>query len=152
MIKIVSWNIAQRDEAWRSLLDLDADVALLQEATAPPPDVGSRLGIDPRRWRTDGAGLDRPWRTAVVKLSDRVDVAWIEPRAIVDAKRGELAVSRLGTLAAARVSTEAGGPMFVVSMYGAWETPHDCSRRSQHFESVRRARKCLLGISLLYCV
>jgi hypothetical protein len=39
MLKIISWNIARRELAWRSLLDSGADVALLQEATEPPSDV-----------------------------------------------------------------------------------------------------------------
>ena len=42
-VKIVSWNVAHRHEPWRCLLDMDADVALLQEAGEPPPD---RRGAD----------------------------------------------------------------------------------------------------------
>ena len=38
-IRIVSWNIAKKHEPWRQLLDMDVDVALLQEATEPPEDV-----------------------------------------------------------------------------------------------------------------
>jgi hypothetical protein len=30
-LNLISWNIARRDDAWRRLLDTDADVALLQE-------------------------------------------------------------------------------------------------------------------------
>jgi len=44
-----------------------AEVALLQEATAPPPDVASRLEMDAAPWETAGAGTHRPWRTAVVR-------------------------------------------------------------------------------------
>ncbi len=79
MVKVLAWNIARRDEAWRYLLDADADMALLQEATAPPADVARRLEVDPSPWRTAGAGEHRPWRAAVVKLSSRVQVQWIEP-------------------------------------------------------------------------
>ena len=79
-MKIISWNIARRDEAWRSLLDTDVDIALLQEASEPPPDVAGRIDCDPAPWYTAGAGLNRPWRTAVVKLSDRVEVEWLEPK------------------------------------------------------------------------
>ena len=39
MMKIIAWNIARRDEAWRSLLDTDCDIALVQEAADPPADV-----------------------------------------------------------------------------------------------------------------
>ena len=30
--KVVSWNVSKRQEPWRQLLMMDADVALLQEA------------------------------------------------------------------------------------------------------------------------
>jgi endonuclease/exonuclease/phosphatase family metal-dependent hydrolase len=124
MMKIVAWNIARREECWRALLGTDADLALLQEATPPPPDIAERFDIDPSPWRTAGNGLNRPWRTAVVKLSDRVGVQWLEPKSIEDAAPGELAVSRLGTLTAAAVTPDNGEPLTVVSVYGAWERPH----------------------------
>ena len=46
MVKLVSWNIARREAAWRLLADADADVALLQEAVPPPGDVPARLNVD----------------------------------------------------------------------------------------------------------
>ena len=64
MLKIVSWNIGQRPAAWRSLVDSDADVALLQEACEPPPDIVSRFDVGIEPWRTEGSGLKRPWRAA----------------------------------------------------------------------------------------
>jgi endonuclease/exonuclease/phosphatase family metal-dependent hydrolase len=131
MMKMISWNIAQREEAWRLLLDVDADIALLQEATEPPADVARALDVDPASWRTVGAGLDRPWRVAVVKLSNRVDVQWIEAKPIEDAQRGELAVSRLGTLAAATVTPSSGEPLIVASLYAAWEKHHSSTGRSE---------------------
>jgi len=77
MLKIVAWNIARRVEAWRCLADCDADIALLQEAAKPPADLTTRFEIDPAPWHTAGAGVNRCWRAAVVKLSDRVAVpAW----------------------------------------------------------------------------
>lgn len=124
MVKVIAWNIARRDEAWRCLLDSDADIALLTEAAAPPADVARRLDVDPAPWRTSGAGLNRPWRAAVVKLSNRVEVQWIEPKAVADAEPGELAVSRLGTLSTAVVTPAAGDPFIVASMYAPWEKPH----------------------------
>ena len=41
-VTVVSWNIATRREPWRQLLGMDADIALLQEATPPPDDVARR--------------------------------------------------------------------------------------------------------------
>lgn len=128
MLRILTWNIARRADAWRSLLDSDADIALLQEAAEPPPDVARQIDVDPAPWRTAGAGLSRPWRTAVVRLSDRVEVQWIEAKALADASPGELAVSRPGTLAAAIVALPAHAPLVVASMYAPWEKPHELTR------------------------
>jgi len=123
-MKIISWNIAHRDDAWRSLLDCDADVALLQEAAEPPSDVASRFQVDPEPWFTAGVDRKRPWRTAVVGLSKRVKLEWLKPRSIDVATPGELAVSRLGTLAAARVTTPDGIDLELASVYAVWERPH----------------------------
>lgn len=124
MLKIIAWNIARRVEAWRYLLDTDADIALIQKATEPPVDVVRRIDVDPAPWRTAGAGLNRPWRAAVVRLSDRVTVEWLEPKAVDDAHPRELAISRLGTLAAAILTPTIGESFMVASMYAPWEKPH----------------------------
>ena len=124
MVKLIAWNIARRVEPWRYLLDSDADIALLQEAAEPPADVARRLDVDPAPWRTAGAGLQRPWRTAVVNLSKRVGVQWLEANAMSDASPGELAVSRLGTLAAGIVTASDSAPFIVASMYAPWEKLH----------------------------
>ena len=52
-VTVVSWNIARNHEPWRQLLQMDADVALLQEA-APPPDDVVRL-LDATLPAADGA-------------------------------------------------------------------------------------------------
>ena len=126
VLRVVCWNIARRREAWRCLLGMDADVALLQEAAEPPPGVAERFDVSPGLWCTGGADVDQPrlWRTAVVKLSDRVDGDWIEAKPIAEAGPGELAVSRAGTLAAATVTPPGGEPLVVVSMYAPWTRPH----------------------------
>jgi endonuclease/exonuclease/phosphatase family metal-dependent hydrolase len=123
-MKLISWNIAQRKEAWRRLLDTDADVALLQEATEPPPDVASRIEVDAEPWHTCGDGSSRPWRAAVVRLTNRVQVDWLTPIPLEQAVAGDLAVSRSGTLAAAEVTAPGGARCTLVSMYGLWESPH----------------------------
>jgi endonuclease/exonuclease/phosphatase family metal-dependent hydrolase len=125
VVKVIAWNIAHRDDSWRSLLDSDADIALLQEASAPPIDVAGRITVDPAPWQTAGAGVNRRRRTAVVKLSNRVDIQWLEPKQLADAGPRELAVSRAGTLAAAIVTPVIGEPFVVASMYAVWENPHD---------------------------
>ena len=123
-MKLISWNIARRQEAWRRLLDTDADIALLQEATEPPPDIASRIEVDAEPWRTCGADAIRPWRTAVVRLTRRVSVNWLTPVCLEQAATGELAVSRRGTLAAAEVAEPNGMRCTVVAMYALWEKPH----------------------------
>ena len=125
-VKLISWNIARRQECWRRLLDMGADLALLQEAAEPPPDIAERIEFNPELWRMAGDDTDRlrAWRAAVVKLSDRVQVDWIEAKSIAEAKSGELAVSRLGTLAAAHVTPPGSEPFVCISMYAPWTTPH----------------------------
>ena len=59
IVKIVSWNIARRAECWEHLIDMGADVALLQEAAEPPTEFADRIDVDPARWRTAGGD----WRS-----------------------------------------------------------------------------------------
>ena len=122
-VKIVSWNVAGRTDPWNVLADSDADVGLLQEAGWPPQEVTERFEIDPAPWSTAGMDGARPWRTAVVRLSDRVAVHWIEAKPLDYAGPGELAVSRLGTLTAAQVEAPNLEPFVVVSMYSLWLRP-----------------------------
>jgi len=116
VVKLVSWNMAHREEAWRFLLEGDADVALLQEAVPPPADVAMRLKVDSSPWETAGAGVYRPWRTAVVGLTDRVEVDHLEAMSLPEAPYGGLAVSRPGTLAAALVTPRDGEPLYADGM------------------------------------
>ena len=66
MIKIISWNIGRRSDAWESLLAMDADIALLQEASEPPRPLPPGVEIDPSPWHTAGSGLNRRRKAAVV--------------------------------------------------------------------------------------
>jgi endonuclease/exonuclease/phosphatase family metal-dependent hydrolase len=120
MVKIVAWNMAHRRAAWPFLLDSDADIALLQEATEPPADVAARLSVDSAPWRTGAQN----WRAAIAQLSNCAEVRWLESKPLADAHAGELGVSRPGTLAAATVTPSLGEPIIVVSVYAMWEEPH----------------------------
>lgn len=124
MTKIIDWNINQRDGAWCDLVKSGADVALIQEACRPPVEIATQIEVDSSPWATAGLGLRRPWRTAVVKLSDRVEVRWFEQRELHEAARGEFGVSRLGTLAVALITPTSGEPFLVASMYAPWEKQH----------------------------
>lgn len=119
-IKLVSWNIAQRRAPWEWLPEMDADVALLQEAGPPPRDTG--LEVNPGAWQTAGDEAQRLWRCAVVKLSARVEVEWIPTVPLTQAGRGALGVSRPGTLAGAVISADGCEPFTALSMYAPWET------------------------------
>ena len=108
---------------WHCLTAMDADVALLQEAAAPPQEVRSQIHVDSAVWYTAGW----PWweaRTAIAKLSQRVEVEWIMAKPVGQADSGELGASRLGTLTAARVKADGVEPFVAVSMYSFWEKPH----------------------------
>jgi len=124
-LKIISWNIAHRKEPWFHLLDSHADVALLQEASKPPIEVQQKISVDYELWETVTPGKNSPWRTAVVKLSDQVEVEWIKPIPIGQAGWGQFAVSRPGTLAAAQVRYQDVLPILLISMYGFWEKSHE---------------------------
>ena len=120
--------MAHRHQAWRHLAGLDVDVALVQEAAAPPEDVAGRFETDNAPWSTVSEGKTSPWRTAVVKLSDRVKVEWINAKPIHESRSGDMAVSRSGTLAAAKVTEMSGESLTLVSLYGFWESPHSSTK------------------------
>jgi hypothetical protein len=144
-MKIVAWNIARRSEPWRELANSDADVALLQEAAAPPRDVEHRLQPNPEPWRTAGPG-----RPSVEGCGSQAQGHRIRrERGAGRGPTGELAVSRLGTLAAAELTCERLGETFtIVSMYGLWERPHTSTRSSWIYAdaSVHRLISDLSGL------
>ena len=158
-ITVVSWTIATRHEPWRQLLAMDADVALLQEAAPPPDDVArlrdatlppadhsGPLDIGPREawdshswnsdwWRGRWSALYDRW-PMVVRLSDRVDVEWFKQVGPTGwPEQDEIAVSGIGTIAAALVTARDGStaPFVVVSMYGRWVGSHSSIKTSWSF-------------------
>ena len=132
---VVSWNIAKKHAAWRQLVEMGADVALLQEAAMPPADVGDTIDTGPREhwnwhvWSSqwwEGRWPNLFARSAmVVRLSDRVEVEWFKQVGpISEVAPDEIAVSGLGTIVAARVSADGTPPFIVVSMAANWIGPH----------------------------
>ena len=137
---VVCWNIARRQEPWRQLAAMDADVALLQEATPPPPDVADEVDTGPpAHW--DSHGWNSRWYEGrfdrlydrwpmVVKLSDRVEVEWFrQVSPISETEEDEIAVSGIGTIAAARVIPRDAPPFIAASMYALWIRPHPSTGR-----------------------
>ena len=132
MIKVVSWNVGNRKEPWRELLQMaregDADLALLQEAGGVPDDLV--VACDDPEFRNRNL-YDR--RALVVKLSDRITVEWyrqVPPDAVLE--EDAIGVSCTGTIAAARVIPhESEEDAFVtVSMYARWLKPHPSAKSS----------------------
>ena len=132
---VVSWNIAKKHEPWRQLVRMGADVALLQEAGQPPADVANQVetGVvecwDPHGWNS--RWFEGRWNnlcdrfSMVVKLSDRVRVEWFKQVSpISDTAEDEIAVSGIGTIAAARITPQDAPPFVAVSMYARWIKPH----------------------------
>ena len=141
MVKVVCWNTNHPKEPWRWLHQMDADVALVQEACDPPSDARDRVDIGPKEhW--DAAVWNSEWwngrfpklsdrQTMVVKLSDRVRIEWFKQVGPVSTIQGdEIAVSGIGTIAAARVIPLGGTAesFIAVSMYARWIAPHPSTR------------------------
>ena len=122
MVKIICWNIAHRHAAWRLLARCDVDIALLQEAVLPPDDVAGRVEVDQAPFH-DASG-HRISRAAVVKLSYRVQVEWLEPVPLAIAGSGDFAVSKAGSIAAAIVTGPGVRPFVAASICAAYEKPH----------------------------
>ena len=140
-IQVVSWNVAKRHAPWRELVEMDAEVALLQEAGNFPADVADRVDTGPpeswdsHRWNSDWwqgrfPRLFDRW-AKIVKLSDRVGVEWFRQVSPISwVNDDEIAVSGIGTIAAARVTPATAEPIVVVSMYARWAGPHPTTNSS----------------------
>ena len=137
MIKLVSWNIAKRQQPWRDLLEMDVDVALLQEAGDPPPEVRDKIDMgEPEVYDSHvvySSDYQQYWSNLfdrwcrVVKLSDRVDVDWFKQiPPVAGAPPGTIPTSGIGTIAAAKITPidREAEPFIAISMYGRWMGSH----------------------------
>ena len=129
-VKIVSWNMNESIVPWHELVGMDADVALLQEACEPPCNIKRRIDVGYQSWETRGHDARRPWRTAVVRLSDRVELERIDTRSLEYADPEDLAVSRPGTLSVAIVKAPGVECFTVASMYSLRAKPHTSTASS----------------------
>ncbi len=128
MIKIVSWNTGFARQPWFELLEMDIDVALLQETCTPPPEILDSIELGPYKpWLGESYTTTALRPPRVVRLSNQVEVEWYEQ---VEPHRGTLGprqmpVSGIGLCDAAIVTPVDGGePFNVVSMYAAWQSSH----------------------------
>ena len=92
-----------------------------------------KISVDPSPWMIVGAGKNRQWKSAIVDLSQKAKIEWIESKSIENAMPGELGISRVGTLSAAKVTPDEGLPFVVISMYAVWENPHTSTQSSSIF-------------------
>ena len=131
-IKVVSWNIAKMRQPCRDLVDMGADVALLQEVGTVPEDVLERVELNPHRpWLSHNSDTGQAYYDRwpmVVRLSDRVKVEWfrqIGPIGVDPQCPHDMAVSGIGTIEVARVIPVDGpDPFIAASMYARWFSPH----------------------------
>ena len=132
MVKLVSWNIDTMPEPWRELIEMDADVALLQEVGSVPEDVLDRVELSPHiPWLSHDPTTGYPhydrW-PMVVRLSDRVRVEWfrqIGPTWVARERPGDVAVSGIGIIDVAKIIPKSGPePFIAASMYARWFKPH----------------------------
>ena len=131
MKRVVCWNINAKLSPWTELFGMDADVALLQEVKAIPKVLPAGVARCPNR-------LNEPWGDGfidrwpmIVKLSNRVEVEWFRGvMPISEPQANEMAVSGIGTIAAARVLPNDGETFVAISMYARWIKPHVSTRSS----------------------
>ena len=119
-VRLVSWNVNGRD-LLAELEPLDADLALLQEVRLPKRDAFEILPHDDEGWETAG-GSARHFRTAIVRLSDRVK---LEPRRTVGLgfHQGpdEWGISAQGSITVVDVVVGDRVVFTAVSVYAPWE-------------------------------
>ena len=58
-MKIISWSMQHKHSSWRRLLEMDIDLAPLQEGSKRPSDVAKRLQAEP-----SSAVDSAPWQAA----------------------------------------------------------------------------------------
>ena len=149
MITILNWNMQHKRDSWRFLWERhgDADIALLQEACTPPEDVADKLDVDPDPFRNVSG--TRISRSAIVKLSDRVQVEWLRPVPLAQAQPGDFAVSHPDCISVAIVTPPNGEPFFAVSMCAGYERPHPSTGNKSWNVLDASAHRTISDLSLL---
>ncbi len=122
-LKLLSWNINQKEEAWDIVFNSGVDAALLQEAKEPPQKIAQKINLDINGgWFQPGQ--TQKWRAAVVGLSERIIFKPIKIQVVGGKDPYALMVSRPGTMSAANIEVKATGEKFtIVSLYSYWENP-----------------------------
>ena len=128
-------NFRRAHQNWSKFKDggeLECDIALLNEATPPPPDFGMRVCTEGKTVGRDdvthGGKKVRDWATAVVSLDPLAwpEDVWALPPRYAD-RRSKLMVSRPGSWTAAVVSLPNGERVTAISLYGLLDERSDAS-------------------------
>ena len=121
LLSLLSWNMNQQASNWTTVLESDVDAALVQEAKQPPPLLGAQMVVDDvGTWGASG----QSWCAAVAGLSQRVQLIPIKTQPLGAGDPDALMVSRVGTIAAAKIRIlDAGEEIIVVSLYATWGNP-----------------------------
>ena len=113
-MRIVCWNMQHKRASWRFLRERHAyaDVALLQEACTPPPEVATALDVGPGPW------THRGWKgaRAVVRLSDEIGIERVPVADIIAAASPRSAIDTPARLGVAICTLPDGERLGLVSV------------------------------------
>ncbi len=122
ILRVVVWNVAQRQSAWQPLASLAPDIALLNEAIVPAGSMGvwNRAG-------TQGRDLGRrAWSAAVMSDLPLSCITDARPEFRGRRRGVPFECSRPGSWVAALVETPIG-PVSAISLYGLMDELSDAS-------------------------
>jgi endonuclease/exonuclease/phosphatase family metal-dependent hydrolase len=121
-VRVVVWNIANKARAFDALASLEADIALLNEASPPP----TASGI----WRDETVGRDakrRKWSAAVLTPHPVTEITDARPQWRASKRNVPFECSRPGSWIAAQVEVTPGDTVTAVAMYGLLDELSDSS-------------------------
>lgn len=128
MFKLVCWNIAKNHDPWRCLIknEMNAHIALLQEATKPPENVADCLNVDASQFKEIKS------QCTIIKLTydEDVNVKRLTPEPLSFANDSDFKTTHPGCIAAAIISAPGVEPFYVVSMCPEYEKPYRCAGKS----------------------
>ena len=123
ILKLLSWNMNQKAANWQAVLDSGVDVAMLQEAKAPPADLADNFTF---QQNLESAERKLSWRAIVAGLvnTDKLDFTPIKTQPLNGSDPEALIVSSAGSLDAAFIRIrETGEEIIAVSLYSSWLSP-----------------------------
>jgi endonuclease/exonuclease/phosphatase family metal-dependent hydrolase len=145
-VRVVTWNIANKERAFAALRTLDADIALLNEASPPATEKGI--------WREKTDGRDaknRPWSAAVLSPHPIGEITDALPSWRGVTRNVPFMCSRPGSWIAAWVEVTRSENLTAVALYGLLDEFSDASvhrslsELSPLFDDARYRKQVLIG-------